>query len=58
MVATTEVIASNTGMPAAISAPKATSMMPNVMGMLMISAETRSSATRSLIDSSSETSPV
>ena len=51
------VIASSTGMPAAISAPKASSMSSSVIGRLMPSAEDRSSPTRSLMAVSIETSP-
>ena len=57
MVAATEVIASSTGTPAAISAPNASSMSRRVIGRLMPSAELRSFATRSLMAVSTETSP-
>ena len=58
MVAATDVPASSTGMPAAISAPKASSIRIRVTGKLKNSAEPRSSATRWLIAASTETSPV
>ena len=57
MVAATDVSASSTGTPAAISAPKASSISSSVIGRLMPSAECRSSATRSLMAESTETSP-
>ncbi len=57
IVAATLVPASSTGMPAAISAPNASSIRISVIGRLSVSAEERSSATRSLIASSRLTSP-
>ena len=57
MVAATLVAASSTGMPAAMSAPKAISISTRVTGRLMPSAAERSSATCSPIASSSDTSP-
>ena len=57
IVAATLVAASSTGMPAAISAPNASSIRTSVTGRLMPSAEERSSATRSLMPASIERSP-
>ena len=57
IVAATLVAASSTGMPAAISAPKASSIRISVIGRLSVSAEARSSATRSSIATSRLTSP-
>ena len=57
MVAATLVAASSTGMPAAISAPNASSISTSVTGRLKPSAAERSSATRSLIASSRVRSP-
>jgi hypothetical protein len=57
MVATTLVAARSTGSPAAISAPNATSIRIRVIGRLSVSAEARSSATRSSIAASRLTSP-
>ena len=57
-VAATLVPASSTGMPAAISAPKASSIRISVTGRLSVSAADRSSATRSSIAASRLTSPL
>ena len=57
MVAATLVTAISTGMPAAISAPNASSISTSVTGMLIFSAEDRSSATRSSMLSSMVMSP-
>ena len=58
IVAATLPSASSTGMPAAISAPKASSISSSVTGRLIPSAEDRSSATWSLIASSRLSPPV
>ena len=57
IVTATLVAASNTGMPAAIRAPKASSIRINVTGTLKPSAAERSSPTRVLIASSIVRSP-
>ena len=57
MVAATLEKASSTGIPAAIRAPKASSIRIRVTGTLMLSAEVRSSPTRSSMASSRLTSP-
>ena len=57
MVAATLVTASSTGIPAATSAPKASSIRIRVTGRLIPSAEDRSSATRSLMLASIDRSP-
>ena len=57
MVAATLVAASSTGMPAAIRAPKASSIRTSVTGRLKPSAADRSSPTRVLIASSMVRSP-
>ena len=57
IVTVTLVAASSTGMPAAISAPKASSISTNVTGRLKPSAAERSSPTRVLIASSIVRSP-
>ena len=57
IVAATLVAASRTGMPAAISAPNASSIRTRVTGTLKTSAADRSSATRSSMLSSMVTSP-
>ena len=57
MVAATLVAASSTGIPAAISAPNASSISTSVTGRLIFSADDRSSATRSLMLSSMVRSP-
>ncbi len=53
----TDVIASSTGMPAAMNAPNATSRIRNVIGRLIDSADARSSPTLSLMPASSDASP-
>ena len=57
MVAATLVAASSTGIPAAISAPNASSISTSVTGRLIFSADDRSSATRSSMLSSMVMSP-
>ncbi len=57
IVAATLVAASSTGRPAAIRAPKASSIKMSVTGTLKISAADRSSATRSSMLSSIVMSP-
>ena len=57
IVAATLVAASSTGMPAAISAPKASSISTSVTGRLIPSADDRSSATWSLMPASMVRSP-